>query len=156
MVSASLVKPGTKHSPRSIVIFDNFSRGTMANVARAAQDPRVRIVEGDIRDRDAVLVERDSNEIRAVFRPVSPPRVLIVTEMYRRDWTATAGSDPLPVIEVYGGFIGVPLRPGVTSVTLRYRPRGIVAATILGYGAVAIALGVLAMTHARLRALYSC
>ena len=42
------------HAPRSVIIFDNFSRGTMANVARAAADPRVRIVEGDIRDRDAV------------------------------------------------------------------------------------------------------
>jgi UDP-glucose 4-epimerase len=43
-----------RHTPRRIVIFDNFSRGTRANVAAAMQDPRVRIVEGDIRDRDAV------------------------------------------------------------------------------------------------------
>jgi UDP-glucose 4-epimerase len=42
------------HSPRSVIIFDNFSRGTMANVARAVEDPRVRIVEGDIRNREAV------------------------------------------------------------------------------------------------------
>jgi UDP-glucose 4-epimerase len=42
------------HSPRRIVVFDNFSRGTRANVAGALQDQRVRIVEGDIRDRDAV------------------------------------------------------------------------------------------------------
>jgi UDP-glucose 4-epimerase len=42
------------HAPRRIVIFDNFSRGTRANIAAALRDPRVAIVEGDIRDRDAV------------------------------------------------------------------------------------------------------
>jgi UDP-glucose 4-epimerase len=43
-----------QHAPRCLVIFDNFSRGTRANIAAVAHDPRVRIVEGDIRDRDAV------------------------------------------------------------------------------------------------------
>jgi UDP-glucose 4-epimerase len=42
------------HAPRRVVIFDNFSRGTRANIASALRDPRVAIVEGDIRDRDAV------------------------------------------------------------------------------------------------------
>ena len=42
------------HAPRRIVIFDDFSRGTRANLAKAAADARVQIVEGDIRDRDAV------------------------------------------------------------------------------------------------------
>ena len=42
------------HAPRRIVIFDDFSRGTRANLASAAADARVQIVEGDIRDRDAV------------------------------------------------------------------------------------------------------
>lgn len=42
------------HAPRRILIFDNFSRGTRANITAALQDPRVQVVEGDIRDRDAV------------------------------------------------------------------------------------------------------
>ena len=42
------------HSPARVTIFDNFSRGTPANVAAAVKDPRVRVVEGDIRDREAV------------------------------------------------------------------------------------------------------
>jgi UDP-glucose 4-epimerase len=42
------------HAPRRIVIFDDFSRGTRANLASAVSDPRLEIVEGDIRDRDAV------------------------------------------------------------------------------------------------------
>jgi UDP-glucose 4-epimerase len=43
-----------QHAPRRVVIFDNFSRGTAANIANARTDSRVSVVEGDIRDRDAV------------------------------------------------------------------------------------------------------
>ena len=43
-----------QHAPRRVVIFDNLSRGTAANIANARTDSRVSVVEGDIRDRDAV------------------------------------------------------------------------------------------------------
>lgn len=43
-----------EHTPRSVVIFDDFSRGTRSNIERALRDPRVSVVEGDIRDRAAV------------------------------------------------------------------------------------------------------
>lgn len=42
------------HAPRRVVVFDDFSRGTRANLANSAADARLEIVEGDIRDRDAV------------------------------------------------------------------------------------------------------
>jgi UDP-glucose 4-epimerase len=42
------------HSPRAVVIFDDFSRGTRANIEQALNDPRVSVVDGDIRDRSAV------------------------------------------------------------------------------------------------------
>jgi UDP-glucose 4-epimerase len=42
------------HRPARIVVFDDFSRGTRANLATALKDPRVSVVEGDIRDRAAV------------------------------------------------------------------------------------------------------
>ena len=47
-------------APRRIVIFDDFSRGTTANIAAAVRDPRVTLVTGDIRDRAAVarVIER--------------------------------------------------------------------------------------------------
>jgi UDP-glucose 4-epimerase len=35
---------------REIVVLDNFVRGTRANLARAAADPRVRVVEGSVTD----------------------------------------------------------------------------------------------------------
>ena len=43
-----------EHSPRSVVIFDDFSRGSRANIEEAMRDPRVSVVEGDVRDRAAV------------------------------------------------------------------------------------------------------
>ena len=45
-----------QHGPRRVVIFDNFSRGTAANIANARNDSRVSVVEGDIRDRDNVYL----------------------------------------------------------------------------------------------------
>jgi UDP-glucose 4-epimerase len=38
------------HAPKEIVIFDNLVRGTLHNVDAALKDPRVKLVEGDIRD----------------------------------------------------------------------------------------------------------
>ena len=42
------------HSPARIVILDNLSRGSLANVKNSLKDPRVELVEGDIRDADMV------------------------------------------------------------------------------------------------------
>ena len=42
------------HDPREVVIFDDFSRGTRANIEAALRDPRVRLVEGDICDQRAL------------------------------------------------------------------------------------------------------
>ncbi|MGJ4892949.1 NAD-dependent epimerase/dehydratase family protein [Bradyrhizobium sp. HKCCYLS3077] len=42
------------HKPEQIIIFDNLSRGTTRNVTEALKDPRVKLIEGDIRDVAAV------------------------------------------------------------------------------------------------------
>ena len=41
--------------PAEIVVFDNMSRGTTRNLENALKDERVKLIEGDIRDADAVL-----------------------------------------------------------------------------------------------------
>jgi UDP-glucose 4-epimerase len=43
-----------EHNLRRIIVLDNLSRGSRANLADALGDPRVSLVEGDIRDRDTV------------------------------------------------------------------------------------------------------
>ena len=52
------------HDPARIVILDDLSRGALANVAQALNDPRVALVRGDIRDRGAV--ERATHGMDAV------------------------------------------------------------------------------------------
>lgn len=42
------------HAPAQVVVLDDFSRGTRANLAAALRDPRLTIVEGDVRDRQLV------------------------------------------------------------------------------------------------------
>jgi UDP-glucose 4-epimerase len=42
------------HSPARVLILDNLSRGTVANVEHALRDRRVTLVKGDIRDPEAV------------------------------------------------------------------------------------------------------
>ena len=39
-----------EHAPERIVILDNLVRGTLTNVEEALKDPRVTLVNGDIRD----------------------------------------------------------------------------------------------------------
>lgn len=43
-----------EHSPAQIVILDNLNRGTLANVTEALKDPRVKLLNADIRDVPAV------------------------------------------------------------------------------------------------------
>ena len=42
------------HDPAQILVFDNLSRGSAANLESALRDPRVRLIEADIRDREAL------------------------------------------------------------------------------------------------------
>ena len=53
------------HDPARIVILDNLARGTLANVEEALRDPRVELIEGDIRDR--ATVQRVTNGMDAVI-----------------------------------------------------------------------------------------
>jgi UDP-glucose 4-epimerase len=53
-----------ERDPGRIVILDNMSRGAAANIEGALKDPRVQLVEGDIRDR--ALVERLASEADAI------------------------------------------------------------------------------------------
>jgi len=42
------------YSPGRVVILDDLSRGTLSNVEKSLADPRVKLVQGDIRDIDVV------------------------------------------------------------------------------------------------------
>ena len=44
----------SEHSPAHVLVLDNLSRGTLANIEQALKDPRVTLMRGDIRDAEAV------------------------------------------------------------------------------------------------------
>jgi UDP-glucose 4-epimerase len=52
--SATIDQLLREHSPARIIILDNLVRGSLDNVAQALKDPRVTLIRGDIRDREAV------------------------------------------------------------------------------------------------------
>jgi UDP-glucose 4-epimerase len=54
LVGSHIVDQLTAEPVGEIVVFDNFVRGTRENLSRAMTDPRVRIVEGSMTDRNAL------------------------------------------------------------------------------------------------------
>ncbi len=54
LVGSHIVDQLTAEPVGEIVVFDNFVRGTRENLSRAMEDPRVRVVEGSMVDRDAL------------------------------------------------------------------------------------------------------
>src|SRR5690606_37385486 len=53
-VGSHLIEQLVEGGVKEIVVFDNFTRGTRQNLAAAEKSGRVKIVEGDILDREAV------------------------------------------------------------------------------------------------------
>jgi UDP-glucose 4-epimerase len=54
LVGSTIVDALVPFEPSEIVVFDDFSRGTLANLSGAVDSDLVTVVEGDIRDRRAV------------------------------------------------------------------------------------------------------
>src|ERR1700722_3744526 len=54
LIGSHLIDQLVREPVRKIIVFDNFVRGTRANLAEAARSPKVEIVEGSITDAGAV------------------------------------------------------------------------------------------------------
>ena len=69
LIGSHIVDQLTQEPVKEIVVFDNFLRGTKANLAAAMQSPKVRIVEGSMTDREAL--KRELAGIDGVFQLAS-------------------------------------------------------------------------------------
>ena len=69
LVGSHIVDQLIQEPVKEIVVFDNFLRGTKANLAAAMQSPKVRIVEGSMTDRDAL--QRELAGVDGVFQLAS-------------------------------------------------------------------------------------
>jgi UDP-glucose 4-epimerase len=56
LIGSSTIDMLLKHAPARIVILDNLVRGSLRNIERALKDPRVALLQGDIRDARTVHV----------------------------------------------------------------------------------------------------
>ena len=65
LVGSHIVDQLTAEPVKEIVVFDNFIRGTKANLSEAIASPKVRVVEGSMTNRD--LLKRELNGIDGVF-----------------------------------------------------------------------------------------
>jgi len=54
LIGSTIIDQVLPFDPQEVVILDDFSRGTLDNLDQALGNPRVTLVEGDIRDRAAV------------------------------------------------------------------------------------------------------
>ncbi len=72
-------------------------------------------------------------------------RWLLLTEMFRPGWRATADNRYVPVTAALGGLIAVPVPAGASSVDLAFRPAGRIIATWLAWITIAVASGVLSV-----------
>ncbi|GMR02747.1 MAG: NAD-dependent epimerase/dehydratase family protein [Acidimicrobiia bacterium] len=54
LIGSTIIDQLTTTGDSEIIVFDNFVRGRMPNLAGALETGKVRVVEGDIRDREAV------------------------------------------------------------------------------------------------------
>jgi hypothetical protein len=90
-----------------------------------------------------VSVARRHGTLDASFAPADRSRVLIVSEMYRPEWTARANGTSLTVSAAWGGVIAVTVPAGAGVVELRYRPSlvmGLTAASALLLAGVTLTL----------------
>src|SRR5512143_1953590 len=65
LLGSHLVDQLTREPVKEIVVYDNFVRGTRANLARAVQSPLVRVVEASMTDRDTL--RRELEGVTGVF-----------------------------------------------------------------------------------------
>lgn len=85
------------------------------------------------RSTDGLLIRHRNGRIDVRLFPADEPRLLVISQMFRLDWVASADGSRLTTVPVFGGLIGVRVPPGIDSVQLRYRPVMVMAATALAW-----------------------
>jgi hypothetical protein len=71
------------------------------------------------------------------IRARTPPGLLVVTNGYHRDWTASDQSGPVPLLRANGRYWAIPTPGGDRTFVVRYRPRWLGAALLaLGVGGI--------------------
>ncbi len=151
MVAEDLRRRGVvpKRDGTHFVLYENSNPWPDAFVldSAAEQIPPVRL-SGCVNDRvlctdlaplaerrstDGLLIRHRNGRIDVRLFPADEPRLLVISQMFRLDWVASADGSRLTTVPAFGGLIGVRVPPGISSVQLRYRPVMVMAATALAW-----------------------
>lgn len=85
LVGSHITDQLLKEDVKEIIIFDNFVRGTRYNLEQALKDPRVTVIEGDVRNR---------SEIEAACRGIDGAFILVAL------WLLQCAEDPRAALDV--------------------------------------------------------
>ena len=138
-----------KRNGTSFVLYENVDPWPHAFVLDSAAEhmPRLRL-PGCANDRllcidlaplaerrstDGLLITHQNGRIDVRLSPADESRLLVVSQMFRRDWVAFTDDSPLTTGPAFGGLIGVRVPPGISSIQLRYRPALVMLATGLAW-----------------------
>jgi hypothetical protein len=86
------------------------------------------------------VVTQTAGTIDVAMVAATEPRLLVVTQMFRPDWVATARGQQLRTRPIADGLLGVEIPGGIEAVRLRYQPSALVAATVTAWLTLAGAL----------------
>ena len=138
--------------PAAFLVQSSFGDGAVPVLAGCDDDRMLcRDFGAVVPHRDAALIEvtRADDRIQIAFAQPSAPNMLVVSEMFRPGWTATAGAGRLATRPMLGGLIGVPIPAGVREVILRYQPRGHRMAFVVWLAGLLAAIGLIAARRRR-------
>lgn len=122
--------------PDAFVLDSQAERFSPARLPGCAND---RLLCADLaplakrRSTERLLIRQRDGRIDVRLFPADEPRLLVISQMFRRDWVASAAGGRLTTVPVLGGLIGVRVPPGISSVQLRYRPVMVMLATALAW-----------------------
>jgi len=85
----------------------------------------------------AVSIVRSEGALRVTFNRLEAPRPLVIAEMFRPDWTASAGDQHLSTFAFFDSLLAVRVPIGAASVHLAYRPRFMYVASLGALAAIA-------------------
>jgi hypothetical protein len=94
-------------------------------------------------------IQHQNGRIDVQLPPADGPRLLVISQMFRSDWIASAGDRELPTTPAFGALIGVRVPPGITSVELRHRPTMLMLTTLLAW--ITLTAGLATVIALRLR-----
>jgi hypothetical protein len=158
-VAAGLIECGTiaKRNQTRLILYENHDawpgafvlRGDARSVGELFRYPGCsndRLLCKDLRplaerSRPAgIQVLRQADQIDITLDDDTEPRLLILAEMFRPAWTATADDATLTTVSVGPGLLGVNLPPGTAALQLEYRPTLLKVTTMVAWSAMAGAM----------------